>query len=260
MARAVVLIATAFLLFTAAAWAAPVDDVRALGYTVTPYPANVGGYRVVGYGVDSYFTDADLVALLNAPGQCNRAWQYDHPDQLAAFDTLGRKGYGVSGDQCADRYVVANSFTAAVIYTGPGAGLVQLAVTAPVVVAAPAQPGEPVPAPVTQTCLPLCLTPGPVINPPPPPVVPGQTVTLTNVAAQSKVAVQTAVAPATLNPLLASVVSDKLNTPITITKSTACYLAGVKTPCVKLYGALRKSSRHVTVRAKGTTATRITVA
>lgn len=64
----------------------------------------------------------------------------------------------------------------------------------------------------------------------------------------------------TLNPQLATVASAALSKPVTITPATACYLAGRHVACGKLYAPLKNKNRHVTVRARGATAKRITVA
>ena len=162
---AVLLAVTVSLIFVGVASAATIQDLQALGYTVTlsnPGPAgqNCPVYFVTGHGVSEYINcnSQDVIDSLANPARiCNADWQIDHPDQLGAFSSLTAKGWIISGDQCADVYTVTNPNTGVAAYSGSGAGLTGF----------DSQNGTP-PAAVGNTpsvpvggssCLPLCPSP-----------------------------------------------------------------------------------------------------
>lgn len=160
----VALALAAALLAASSAKAATIDDLKALGFSVgVAFEATPGCnvYSISGYGVSVYANPCTpegqsvIDSLADPAAQCNRVWQYAHPDQLSAFQTISSKGYGITGNQCGDSYTVSAP-GGAVVYQGSGAGLVQLASTLP---AAPVgtQPGVTPPS----QCLPLCATPTP---------------------------------------------------------------------------------------------------
>ena len=57
---------------------AAIDDLRDLGYTVT----EIGGgtYRVVGYGIESTFTETELAGLADPAAHTERAFQFNSPE------------------------------------------------------------------------------------------------------------------------------------------------------------------------------------
>lgn len=87
-------------------------DIRKLGYEVAEAK---GGYRVVGYGVDSFFTDADLEKFADPAGNAERVKQYEEgppvpqastaPSDLdravAALETLDQSKAAIIGDVVA---------------------------------------------------------------------------------------------------------------------------------------------------------------
>ncbi len=167
MKRILLLSLLSALIFSGAASAATIQDLQALGYTVNvanpgPSGQNCPIYVLSGWGITNlYFTchDQDVIdQLANPTAHCDRVWQFSHPDQLAAYNNLTRKGWAISGDQCADSYQVTNPNTGVTAYSGPGAGLISFdgANDAP-----PAAVGNQPVSPVTPSnCLPLCPNPG----------------------------------------------------------------------------------------------------
>lgn len=157
----------------AVASAATIGDVQALGFTVSvssvlPGPNGIicNVYYISGFGVGTYANECDpgfqstIDSLANPVAQCNRAWQYNHPDQLSAFQSIAGKGWSVSGDQCADVYTVTNPNDNTTAYSGSGAGLPGFDQANGAPPAPPAGPSGPAAAPAPSSCLPLCPNPG----------------------------------------------------------------------------------------------------
>lgn len=127
------LVVAAALILCATATAATIDDLRALGFSAQiSNPGTVPGcpiYYISGYGNSSYADpctpdgQAVVDSWANPVGFCNVKWQYQHPDQLAAFQSITGKGWSVSGDQCADAYNVTNPHDGTTAYSGSGSGL-----------------------------------------------------------------------------------------------------------------------------------------
>lgn len=151
----------ASLSLASAAGAATIGDLAGLGYTVgvASQSADCTTYAISGNGIGVYANScsadfqATVDSIANPEANCNRVWQSQHPDQYGALQRLGSRGYVVSGDQCADSYVVSQGGSQ--VYSGSAAGLVGLADQAD---AAPAAAKD-APAldapPVASTCLPL---------------------------------------------------------------------------------------------------------
>lgn len=179
--RTILLLAiTAALIGTTAATAATITDLPGLGYTVGvagDYPAGCTTYSVSApWGYSGYITlctdpavqasvnpdgPSAVNSLANPVGLCNAKWQWQHPDQLAAFQSISGKGWGLSGDQCADSYTVSNPNDSTVAYSGSGSGLPgfdQSHGNPPAAQGPPPPNGTTTPPP--SNCLPLCPNPG----------------------------------------------------------------------------------------------------
>lgn len=202
------LLIAAALALPAAAAASTIADLQALGYTVavqfeTP---TCKAWTISGYGISTSLGcegtpdfQAAVDSIASPAGHCNRKWQFDHPDQMAAFSAITGKGYAIAGDQCADSYTVLDPYTSAAVYSGSGAGLVDLAASLPVPAPPAATPGAPSPAGGTTTtpianCLPLCPVPNGATTVVVTPAAAGAVAPTATVALQD--AVQAAVAPA----------------------------------------------------------------
>lgn len=127
----------ALALFTAAATAATIDDVRALGYTVGL--ANVingcNNWQIQGFGVntEAYECSADyqqtIGSLIDPVNFTESRWQFEHPEGQAARWTLSRNGYSVTRScGTCDTFVVAGGLVNTTVDT---AGLVSLAGSLP---------------------------------------------------------------------------------------------------------------------------------
>jgi len=111
MYRRLALIAVTILaaaLPAAAAAAATLDDVRALGYTVakasdcqTPEGKWLTTWYVSGFGVGTYLSECDpehqaaVDSIANPQVHFERRWQHEHPEQLAAAQELAAKCYSI---------------------------------------------------------------------------------------------------------------------------------------------------------------------
>jgi hypothetical protein len=169
----VLAVALAALILAGTAGAATIGDLQGLGYAVSisnPGPNPDGScptYFISGHGVQTYASACDpgfqaqVDSLANPVAICNADWQTNHPDQLQAFQNITRKGWVVSGDQCADVYNVTNPNNNTTAYSGSGSGLPGFDAQNGV---PPAAQGTSAPitggtAP-TGSCLPLCPNPG----------------------------------------------------------------------------------------------------
>jgi hypothetical protein len=260
--------------------AASIEDLRALGYTVTIANPGAEGcpiYYATGFGNSAYFKLCDpagqalVDSWANPVAHCNVKWEHEHPDQFAAVEKFRQKGYVVTGDECADSYTVTNRYTNKTIYTGKGADLPALADSVPD--AQPAADGGPPAAPVVQaSCLPLCAAPQPV--PAPVEVVPQAAPAAAGGAPSAETPARAAAptageitateltsakaAPASVNaaPLLTAAISHSLGRTIMVTSTTKCFLDGARVACPKLYGKLGKT-RTLHVATAGKLATRV---
>ena len=105
---------------------AAIDDLRDLGYTVT----EIGGgtYRVVGYGIESTFTETELAGLADPAAHTERAFQFDHRDAAAVRELLFVSEHTVvRPDPLVDVFDVAGP-----IVNETGLDVVELANLAPV--------------------------------------------------------------------------------------------------------------------------------
>lgn len=170
MARLLLVVAAALILCGVAS-AATIDDLRAAGYTVSldGGPTNCPTYYVTGHGTSIYVNcnSQDVIdGLANPVAVCNADWQTNHPDQVDAWLRISQKGWGVSGDQCADIYTVSNPNDGTTAYSGSGAGLPPFNQThdaPPMANGSPPPPGAQATPP--KNCLPLCPTTPLVIDP-----------------------------------------------------------------------------------------------
>lgn len=269
-------IAAAALTLCVAAGASTIADVQALGYQVgVTRTYNAGDctvYYISGFGIGVYADSCSddfqstIDALANPAAQCNRAWQAQHPDQLAAFGDLVSKGYSVSGDQCADRYTVTNTVTGEVVYSGPGDGLPSLDAQSPSAVATAGAPAAPKGPSVTvpATCLPLCPENGsdpqaPVSATPTSPSAPTTaqapaaperstaTTVRTTVTSADVAAAKAQPATDSQNPLLAAALSSAFNRDVTITSTTRCSVGAKRVSCRYLFGQIEGASVRMTI-------------
>lgn len=271
MKTLVAMAAAVALTLSAAASAATLQDLQALGYTVAvagPYPAGCTTYTISGHGVTSEYislcsdptvqatvnpgAQAAIDSLANPLGLCNADWQINHPDQLAAYEKLGGEGYVVTGDQCADSYAVTNSYTGQSVYQGPGAGLVAVAGSLPNATATAQLAGISSTPIVTGSCLPACPAPIPVAVKPPAetsPSAPAATSSAVPSSSSPSVAaspdpVQTVTVTVSdpISTPLAATLSAKAGMPVTIPTGTVFSLFGRVTTRAKVVAALQ--SRH----------------
>lgn len=154
---------TAGLLAARAHAAGSIQALRDLGYTVQAANIRAGctTWVIQGFGNSLYADNCDpgfqstLDSLAKPTSFCNTKWQFQHPEQLDAVSQIRRKGWGVTGEQCADVYEVTNPATPYVrLYSGPAAGLAALVATLQQAPGAPADPAD-----QSWWCLPLCATP-----------------------------------------------------------------------------------------------------
>lgn len=169
---------TVALALTGASGAATIGDLQAMGFSVSvssQLPGATQGsvcnvYYISGWGVGTYANECDATfqstidSLANPTAQCNRVWQYNHPDQLAAFNSIVSKGWSISGNQCADVYTVTNPNDGTTAYSGSGAGLPGFDAAngaPPAPAGGAAAPSSPSSGGSTGgACLPLCPNPG----------------------------------------------------------------------------------------------------
>jgi hypothetical protein len=201
---------------------------------------------------------SDIDSLANPATICNADWQANHPDQLAAYQSIGRKGWSVTGSCVNDSYTVTNPNDNSTAYTGSGAGLVGFDSqnSAPPAAQTP-------PAGTTTTtpsnCLPVCPTPTTTTATTPAPAAPAPaaptttstttttdttptsttvntTVNVTvNVTPQDTTTAATQPAQYGSNRLLASAISNAMKETVIFTTRTKCYIKVTIVPCWKLW-------------------------
>ncbi len=282
MRRLLLISALCALIFSGAASAATIQDLQALGYQVSisnPGPAgqNCPIYYISGHGVGLYATcndQATFDSLANPVRICNADWQSLHPDQFSAYQSLTGKGWSITGDQCADTYIVTNPNTGVVAYSGGGAGLPGFDGQNG---APPAAPGNTsAPASPPSNCLPLCPTPAPPSTPDPPaapsaptpapapsepapappaapapspapapaesPTAPQPVVVNVYVTIEATQEAQTMPAVLGVNRLLSAALAIATKRAVVFTAQTKCRIAAKSVPCWKIWPKLVSAS------------------
>jgi hypothetical protein len=282
------------LLFVGGAQAATIGDLTGLGYTVSvsnPGPNPDGScpiYFISGHGVQTYASACDpgfqaqVDSLANPATICNADWQANHPDQLQAYDSLGAKGWSVTGSCVNDSYTITNPNDGTTAYTGNGAGLVTFdAQNGAPPAAAPNAPATPTTT-TPSNCLPVCptpTTPAPTTAAPAP-AAPATTTTTTvdttptSTTVNTTVNVTVNVTPADTttaasqpaqfgaNRLLSSAISNAMKQTVVFTSKTRCLIRVTIVPCWKLWPQIA-AARKITLTGRpafgGVAVTRISV-